>query len=367
MLTSCLLSFNMLTWCLLPFNMLTWCLLFFNMLTWCLLFFNMLTWCLLSFTMLTWCLLPFNMLIWCLLSFNMLNWCLLSFNMLTWCLLPFNMLTWCLLPFNMLIWCLLSFTMLIWCVNNRELFDTEKTSNDWQNYVDYLDAMVVDGFVQVVACSLKYLLENASADKTSGPLFEILLELHAPKMTFIPDVEPGAQGGFWDLIESLISDIYTQASLIPRLKSGDLQPYETCIESNPELTDIKENVLDAVDKTIQEVTQYRDGLNSYSSLWVEDRQEYMNLFLKYNHKPTPEELSMAGDEGIPENPPTLAQFKDMIEYYEKLYLEIEQMQAVLVFSKWLRVDARSFKQGLLNVVKRWSHMFKQHLIDKVTG
>ncbi|XP_055876061.1 dynein beta chain, ciliary-like isoform X4 [Biomphalaria glabrata] len=93
----------------------------------------------------------------------------------------------------------------------------------------------------------------------------------------------------------------------------------------------------------------------------------MNLFLKYNHKPTPEELSMAGDEGIPENPPTLAQFKDMIEYYEKLYLEIEQMQAVLVFSKWLRVDARSFKQGLLNVVKRWSHMFKQHLIDKVTG
>lgn len=73
---------------------------------------------------------------------------------------------------------------------------------------------------------MKYLIENSSPDKTIGPLFEVLLELHAPKMTFIPDVEPGAQGGFWDLIESLIADIYTQATLIPRLKLGDLGTYE---------------------------------------------------------------------------------------------------------------------------------------------
>lgn len=71
-------------------------------------------------------------------------------------------------------------------------------------------------------------------------------------------------------------------------------------------------LLDAVDKVILEIMQYRDGLNSYSSLWVEDRQEYMHYFLKYNHKPTPEEVSLAGDEGIPECPPTLPQFKEMV-------------------------------------------------------
>lgn len=56
-----------------------------------------------------------------------------------------------------------------------------------------------------------------------------------------------------------------------------------------------------------------------------------------------------------------------IDCYEDLYVEIEQMQTIQVFSKWLRVDARAFKQGLLNVIKRWSLMFKQHLIDRVTG
>ncbi|CAL1535639.1 unnamed protein product, partial [Lymnaea stagnalis] len=87
---------------------------------------------------------------------------------------------------------------------------------------------------------------------------------------------------------------------------------QSCIEANSELSDIKDNLLDAVDKVILEVTQYRDGLNSYSSLWVEDRQEYMNMFLKYNHRPTQEEISLAGDEGIPESPPSLIQFKEMV-------------------------------------------------------
>ena len=34
---------------------------------------------------------------------------------------------------------------------------------------------------------------------------------------------------------------------------------------------------------------------------------------------------------------------------------------------WFRVDARPFKHALLNIVKRWSLMFKQHLIDHVTN
>lgn len=36
------------------------------------------------------------------------------------------------------------------------------------------------------------------------------------------------------------------------------------------------------------------------------------------------------------------------------------------FDSWFRVDARKFKQALINVIKRWSLMFKQHLIDHVT-
>lgn len=43
------------------------------------------------------------------------------------------------------------------------------------------------------------------------------------------------------------------------------------------------------------------------------------------------------------------------------------VQGAELFDVWFRVDARPFKQALVNTVKRWSFMFKQHLIDHVTN
>ena len=56
-----------------------------------------------------------------------------------------------------------------------------------------------------------------------------------------------------------------------------------------------------------------------------------------------------------------------IDTYEKLYEEVEEVGGTTVFDTWFRVDTRPFKQALLNIIKRWSYMFKQHLIDHVTN
>lgn len=56
-----------------------------------------------------------------------------------------------------------------------------------------------------------------------------------------------------------------------------------------------------------------------------------------------------------------------VDTYEKIYMEVEQLEGITVFGGWFRVDARPFKQALLNIIKRWSFMFKQHLIDHVTN
>lgn len=42
------------------------------------------------------------------------------------------------------------------------------------------------------------------------------------------------------------------------------------------------------------------------------------------------------------------------------------MEPAQVFHGWMRVDGRIMKSALLNVIKKWSFMFKQHLIDHVT-
>ena len=56
-----------------------------------------------------------------------------------------------------------------------------------------------------------------------------------------------------------------------------------------------------------------------------------------------------------------------IDTYEKIYEEAEHIEPLKVFDSWFRIDAKPFKQALLNIIKRWSFMFKQHLIDHVTN
>lgn len=53
--------------------------------------------------------------------------------------------------------------------------------------------------------------------------------------------------------------------------------------------------------------------------------------------------------------------------YEKIYEEVQGLEPVRVFHGWMRVDGRSMKSALLNIIKKWSFMFKQHLIDHVTN
>lgn len=39
-----------------------------------------------------------------------------------------------------------------------------------------------------------------------------------------------------------------------------------------------------------------------------------------------EEIEEAGDEGVPETPPTLDQFKGQVDSYEKVYMEVEKFE-----------------------------------------
>ena len=52
-------------------------------------------------------------------------------------------------------------------------------------------------------------------------------------------------------------------------------------------------------------------------------------------------------------------------YVAIVFYHILAMQDLKVVDVWFCVDNRPFKQALLTIVKKWSFMFKQHLIDHV--
>ena len=56
-----------------------------------------------------------------------------------------------------------------------------------------------------------------------------------------------------------------------------------------------------------------------------------------------------------------------VDTYEKIYSEADEIEQEQVFDAWFRVDSKPFKAALLNIIKKWSFMFKQHLIDHVTN
>ena len=60
-------------------------------------------------------------------------------------------------------------------------------------------------------------MDATSEEKTVGPLFDLPMELHTPNIVFNPELEYGAHPAFFDVWEQIFTDVYNQASLVPRL------------------------------------------------------------------------------------------------------------------------------------------------------
>ena len=75
---------------------------------------------------------------------------------------------------------------------------------------------------------------------------------------------------------------------------------------------MRQEILDRVTNVMNKAAEYRSSFNIYEYLWVDDRHEFMQQFLLYGHVLTAEEIEQHAEEGVPENPPTLEQFKEQV-------------------------------------------------------
>uniref|UniRef100_A0A8C2C2Q0 AAA+ ATPase domain-containing protein n=1 Tax=Cyprinus carpio TaxID=7962 RepID=A0A8C2C2Q0_CYPCA len=250
--------------------------------------------------------------------------------------------------------------------DNMSLFKADPSSAQWKVYVDYIDEMVIDGFYNAVESSLKFFLEN------TAPLFEVQLLLQVPEIVFNPSLEFSASDGFHDLVESLINSIFRISALVPRLSEHTRWNYSFVLFLQADMEDMvdfaewRHLLMERVRKVMGQCCEYRNSLERYAYLYVDDRKEFMRQFLLYSHVLTSEEIEAHAEHGVPETPPTLECFRKQVDSYESLYEDVQRLEPIHVFESWMRVDARAFKSALLNVIRKWSFMFKQHLIDHVT-
>ncbi|NXF09729.1 DYH9 protein, partial [Smithornis capensis] len=251
---------------------------------------------------------------------------------------------------------------------NQNLLLADPGSDSWKAYVDYVDEMVLDGFFTAIECSLKYLLENTDPKAELAPLFEVQVDLVIPDLVFHPSLDPGTHDGFCDMVESLLNGIYHISSLVPRLAMhSGFRHYQADMEDMADLAELRRELLCRVQAAAAACWDSRGALEQYSHLYGEDRRELSQQFLLYGHTLTPAEIEAHAEHGgVPEAPPSLQQIREHIDSFERVYEEVNRIRPLSTFHSWLRVDARPFKASLMNEIKRWSLVFKQHLLDHVT-
>uniref|UniRef100_A0A7N8YQ50 Dynein, axonemal, heavy chain 9 n=1 Tax=Mastacembelus armatus TaxID=205130 RepID=A0A7N8YQ50_9TELE len=248
--------------------------------------------------------------------------------------------------------------------NNLGLFRADPSSEEWKAYVEYIDDMIIDGFFNSIESSLRFFLDNTDQRAGLAPLFETQLDLRVPDIVFTPSLEFGAGDSLFELVESLINDVFRMSSLVPRLSQHSSSPhYQVDMEDMGDLTDMRHLLMERVQGVMTTCCEFRNSLECYSYLYVDNRKEFMRQFLLYGHMLTSQEMEVYADDGVPDSPPTLDNFRE----YEKIYEEVQGLEPVHVFHGWMRVDGRGMKSALLNIIKKWSFMFKQHLIDHVTN
>lgn len=243
-------------------------------------------------------------------------------------------------------------------------------SHTWQEYISFLDNIVYQNLLLTIGVSLGYIVEQMDPLNNLSALFESRLELRDPVLVFVPSLDPNDPNGFNNLLIALIEDIMKMTSLFVSLKPDTRPNYMDIISENSDITEMKSEILEGVDKVVQEAADFCNGFERYSYLWLDDRQTCMQMFLEYGRFLEADELELIAlrDSAAPQpSQPTIEAFREQIDNYESLFTEVEKISAFQVFNAWFQVDVRPFRQSLLNIVRKWGNMFKNHLVDRVTS
>lgn len=155
---------------------------------------------------------------------------------------------------------------------NCKLFGTDESSEDWLNYLKYVDQLVVNGFYNAVKCSLDYLLRNMTEsflkENDLPALFEAKLELDGNKLRFSPSLDEEADDSLMQIFRDLLDDVYKTSSLVPRIARGTNQGYLKEMTDNPDLEKTRQALLEHLRHSTEQCQSYQETYDQYSHLWT---------------------------------------------------------------------------------------------------
>uniref|UniRef100_A0A803SYF4 Dynein axonemal heavy chain 11 n=1 Tax=Anolis carolinensis TaxID=28377 RepID=A0A803SYF4_ANOCA len=245
---------------------------------------------------------------------------------------------------------------------NLILFKADPDSDSWKMYLEFIDDIIFDGFFNAIMYNLNFFLENTEKNLKPSPLFQVQMLLSTLEIEFKPSLDKETGDGFYDIIDELLSNIFKISAEVKRVATHlEMPNYQNDMYSISELFETRQKIMDRVADVIAKAMESKNSLDSYAYLWVDDRSEFMKQFLFYSPVLSSDETEAHTDLGSNQHPAT-EQFKEQIDIYENLYTQMSKLEDFWIFEGWFKVDMKFFKFSLLNIIKKWSWMFKEYLL-----
>ncbi|KAK0087408.1 hypothetical protein PV325_001063 [Microctonus aethiopoides] len=258
----------------------------------------------------------------------------------------------------------------------KQLEREELRQKKWRGYLAYVDKIVSEGLVQAVSTSLCYILDETDSEISLCPLFELNLCLEIPDVILRPSANIEDPNGFYTFFEGLLFDIMKMGTLIPRLdpdKALEQEHYGLDVAEDEGIIFMLEETCNRVKQALVQAQEYVTIYEPYSWLWLNDKQEYLDNFLRFAKHLTEEEREILAQsppnlsEYLKEKNPELADFKLEIDNFMELYEKCDQIENEKIFYRWFKINNKLFKQTLLNIVCKWANVLKTHLVDQVNS
>ncbi|GBP61181.1 Dynein heavy chain 17, axonemal [Eumeta japonica] len=292
----------------------------------------------------------------------------------------------------------------------------------WPDYVRYVDSLVSRQIMKAIQSSLELFETQMNVEKGPNVAFvEVIAELKDPDIDFTPSLDVEEEDGLYYSMRELMKDMFCQATLFPRIDPiipidtyeapslpldilfpskrpvthwrlwGSKCPsmmaclllvclsnmsyehsinvmYGNDIAEESGLIDLYHEISKRIENSINDVIQYAKKYEKYGYLWLDDRQEVLADFLKYGRIITPEEMDRIRYEtgaDPPETKPTLESYQEEINKYNNLYNEVSALPTNYLFNGWLKLEMKRLNQLILNIICKWSNLYKQNLKDYV--
>nr|XP_049704637.1 dynein beta chain, ciliary-like [Helicoverpa armigera] len=243
----------------------------------------------------------------------------------------------------------------------------------WPAYVKYVDALVSKQIMKAVQVSLD--LFEVQTNLETGPrtaFMEVIAELRDPDIFFTPSldtVQLEEDGLYYTLME-MMKDMFLQTTLFPRIDPVvvPIASYEDDLIAEDAMIDLYHEILKRIENSINDIASYSSKYEKYTPLWTEDRQEVLQAFLKYGRSITPEEFDKYRYENQcdpPEVKPTLEQYQAEIDKYNSMYDEVAALPSEYLCNGWLRLDLKRLNQAIMNIICKWSNLYKENLKEHV--